>query len=99
MTAKMARKVQRGREIRTAATRAALILPPSRRLIPMAADSGMPSISAPMAMAVAEAPCLSPGSCGATLLVTSLAAKKKATAPGNSPGDDASKPPARRPRP
>src|SRR5215204_3263433 len=47
-------------ERKTAATRAALILPPSSRLIPIAADSGMPSMSAPMAMAVAESPCLPP---------------------------------------
>src|SRR4028118_2141920 len=34
--------------------------PPSIRLIPIAADSGMPSSNAPMAMAVADPPCASP---------------------------------------
>jgi hypothetical protein len=47
-------------ERKTAATRAMPTPPPSIRLIPMAADSGMPSSNAPMAMAVANPPCVFP---------------------------------------
>ena len=61
----------------------------------MAADSGMPSMSAPIAMALAESPCLSPGFLrrAPPLLFTALSAKKKATAPSKSPRAEASKPP------
>ena len=43
---------------KTAATRA-IPMPPSIRLIPMTADSSMPSSSAPMAIAAVEPPCSS----------------------------------------